>query len=116
MPRKIEVWLDALRFAWGQKPFRLWLVLCTAGIVIGLLLEVGMTQLVLLVAIACVGWGMEVANGAMEHLLDIIHPKYSPKVKVVKDAFAAVPIFMFSAYVISWLILVAPYLVRWIVR
>jgi len=84
--------------------------------VIGLLLGIGMTQLVLLVAIACIGWGMEVANSAMEYLLDIIHPSYSPKVKVVKDAFASVPIFVYSAYVISWLILVAPMLAEWLLR
>lgn len=73
-----------------------------------------MTKLVILVAVACIGWGMEIANGAMETLLDLIHPDYSPKVKVVKDAFAATCVFVFSAYVISWLILVSPFLVRWI--
>lgn len=73
-----------------------------------------MTRLVLLVAIACIGWGMEIVNSAMETLCDIVHPQYSPKVKVVKDAFAAVPIFVFSAYVISWLILVMPFVWRWI--
>lgn len=113
MPSKIKVWLDALRFAWKQKPFKVWLIICTLGIVIGLLLGIGMTQLVLLVAIACIGWGMEIMNSAMEYLMDIVHPRHSPKVKVVKDAFASVPIFVYGAYVISWLILVAPLLVRW---
>ncbi len=113
---KVKVAVDALGFAWKQKPFRWWLLICTVGIATGLLLGMGMTQLVLLVAIACMGWAMEIANGAVETLLDIVHPDYSPKVKVVKDAFAAVCVFMFSAYVISWLILVSPLLVRWILR
>lgn len=111
---KVKVWLDALNFAWGQKPFRVWLGICTVGIVVGLLLNIGMTRLVLLVAIACIGWGVEVMNSAVEYLMDLVHPKYNSKVKVVKDAFAAVPIFVYSAYVISWLILVSPALVRWI--
>jgi undecaprenol kinase len=113
IPEKLKVWLDALVFAWRQPSFRVWIAICTVGIVIGLMVGIGMTSLVLLVAIACIGWGMEVANTAIESLLDIVHPEYSEKVKVVKDAFASVPIFVFSAYVVSWLILVAPSLVRW---
>lgn len=110
---KLRVLWDALGFAWRQTPFRIWVAICTVGIVIGLLLGVGMTKLVLLVAIACIGWGMEVANSAMETLMDVVHMSHSPKVKIVKDAFAAVPVFVYSAYVVSWLILVGPYLVRW---
>lgn len=102
------MWLDALRFAWKQKPFKVWVVICIVGIVIGLLVGIGMTELVLLVAIACLGWGLEIANTSIETLCDIIHPRYSPKVKIVKDAFSSVPIFAYSAYVICWLILVAP--------
>jgi len=109
---KLRVWLDALYIAWKQKSFRIWVVTCTTGITIGILVGIGMTNLVLLVAIACLGWGMEVANTAIETLLDIVHPAYSPKVKVVKDAFATVPKFVFSAYVISWLILVSPSIVE----
>ena len=78
------------------------------GIVIGLVAGIGMTKLVLLVAIACLGWGLEIANTSIETLLDIVNPEYSPKVKMVKDAFSAVPIFIYTAYVISWLILVGP--------
>jgi diacylglycerol kinase len=115
-PKRIGVWFDALKFAWRQPAFRWWLAICTVGIAIGLLLNIGMTRLVLLVAIACIGWGMEIANSAVEKLCDLVHPEYSEKVKVVKDAFAAVPIFVFSAYVVSWLILVMPSLVKWIIR
>ncbi len=115
-PNKLKVCLDAIKFAWKQKVFKTWLIICTLGIVVGLLLGVGMTQLVLLVAVACIGWGLEIVNSAMEMLMDIVHPEYSPKVKVVKDAFAAVCVFVYSAYVISWLILVSPLLVRWIIK
>lgn len=114
--KKLKVCLDALKFAWRQKPFKIWLAICTIGIIVGLLLGMGMTHLVLLVAIACIGWGLEIANGAMETLLDIVHPTYSLKVKIVKDAFAAVCVFVFGAYIISWLILVSPLLWRWIIK
>ncbi len=101
--------------AWKQLSFKIWLAICTLGIVIGLFAGVGMTNLVLLVSIACLGWAMEVANTSIEVLLDIVHPDYSTKVKVVKDTFATVPVFVFSAYVVSWLILVAPAFARHVV-
>lgn len=113
---KFKVWFDAIAICWHDASFKIWIVVCTTGIAIGLLVGIGMTRLALLVAIACIGWGMEIANTAIETLLDIVHPDYSPKVKIVKDAFACVPKFVFSAYVISWLILVAPSLVRWTLR
>lgn len=109
---KFKCLIDALKFAWKGRPFRIWLLICTLGIVIGLWVGIGMTQLVLLVAIACLGLGMEVANTSIETLLDIIHPSHSRKVKIVKDCFATVPIFVYSAYVISWLILVMPKLLQ----
>lgn len=106
--RKLNVFWAGLKIVWREKVFRIWFVLCTIGIVIGLLVGVGMTNLVLLVAIACIGWAMEIVNTGVEKMMDVIHPSYSKKVKVVKDLFACVPIFLYSAYVISWLILVAP--------
>ena len=111
--RKLKVLWNALKIAWREKVFKAWLFICTLGIVIGLLVGIGMTQLVLLVAIACMGWAMEVLNTAVETMMDIVHPSYSEKVKVVKDLFALVPAFLYSAYVISWMILVLPSLISW---
>lgn len=113
---KLRVWLDALRFAWRHPSFKIWFIVCTIGIVIGLLVGIGMTSLVLLVVVACIGWGMETANTAIETLLDIIHPDYSPKVKIVKDAFSSACKFVFGAYVVSWLILVVPSVVLWFIK
>jgi diacylglycerol kinase len=86
------------------------------GIVIGLVARIGTLKVSLLLAIACIAFGLEVANSSIEKLCDIVHPGKSAEVKVVKDAFSAVPIFSYTAYVVSWLILVAPPLWRMIVR
>ena len=110
--KRISWCWSAIRIAWRETSFKVGVVVCTIGIVIGLVAGVGMTNLCLLVAIALLGWGLEIANTSMETLLDIIHPKYSPKVKIVKDAFSTAPFFVYSAYVICWLILVAPTLVQ----
>ena len=115
MKFKIICFISALRLAKGDKSFITWLITCSSGILIGLWVGIGMTDLVLLVAIACLGLGMEVANTSIETLMDIVHPSYSKKVKIVKDSFSAVPIFVYSAFVISWLILVVPSLIERVV-
>lgn len=102
---------SAIELAWQETSLKMGVLFCTVGIVIGLWVGIGMTSLSLLVAVALLGWGLEIANTSIEYLLDIIHPKYSPKVMVVKDAFSAVPIFTYTAYAICWLILVVPTLV-----
>ncbi len=106
--RKIICWTSSIRFAWEQTAFRIGFILCSLGIAIGIILGIGMSHLVLLVSVACLGWGLEIANTGIEALCDIVHPAYSPKVKIVKDAFSAVPVFTYAAYTIGWLILVAP--------
>lgn len=108
MMQKLRCFWDGLGMAWGGRVFKVWLGICTAGILIGLWSGIGMTNLVLLVAVACMGWAMEIANTAMERFMDLFHPAYSKHVKAIKDLFACVPIFLYSAYVISWLILVTP--------
>ena len=112
MNKKMRCCCSAIGLAWQETSLKIGIGFCTVGIVIGLIVGIGMAQLSLLVAIALLGWGLEIANTSIETMMDIIHPKYSPKVKVVKDAFSAVPIFTYTAYAICWLILVAPTIVE----
>ena len=106
--KKLKCVAHAIRFALRDTSFKIGIILCASGIIIGLIVGIGMTELVLLVAIACLGWGLEIANTSVETLLDIVHPAYSQKVEIIKNAFSAVPIFTYTAYAICWLILVAP--------
>lgn len=108
LTKRISWYTSAMRFAWKGTPFKIWLVLCTIGIIVGIATDVGMTQLCLLVAIAILGLGLEVANSAIEHLCNLVEPRHNPGVKTVKDAFGAVPALIYSGYVVCWLILVAP--------
>ena len=72
--------------------------------------RIGTLKLVLF-AIACIAIGLEIANQNRETMGYCARGKRA-EVKVVKDAFSAVPIFAFTAYVVSWLILVLPGLWR----
>jgi diacylglycerol kinase len=114
-PNKVVVLGSAVNLLWSHKQFVIWLAICAIGIVIGLFAGIGMTRLVILVVIACMGWAMEAANTSIELLMDIVNPEYSEKVKAVKDVFSIVPVFAYSAYVIAWLILVSPTLVERII-
>jgi len=105
---RIKWYSSAIRFAWRSLALKIWLPICTAGIAAGLAVDIGMTKLCLLVAIAVLGLALEIANSAIEHLCNLVEPNYNPGVKVVKDAFGAVPALVLSAYIICWLILVAP--------
>ncbi len=110
-------WLSGIRLAWrGNTVFRWMVAVSILGILLALAARIGTLKVMLLVAIAFIGFGMEIANSSIEKLCDIVHPGKSAEVKVVKDAFSAVPIFSYTAYVVSWLILVAPPLWRMIVR
>jgi diacylglycerol kinase len=86
------------------------------GIVLALVARIGTLKVTLLLAIACIAFGMEIANSSIEKLCDIVHPGKCEEVKIVKNAFSSVPIFTYTAYVVSWLMLVAPALWKMIVR
>ena len=110
-------WLSGIRLAWqGNTVFRGMVSVSIVGIVLALVARIGMLKVSLLLALACIAFGLEIANSSIEKLCDIVHPGKSDEVKIVKDAFSAVPIFAFTAYVVSWLILVLPALIKWIAR
>ena len=111
LTRRIKWYTSAIRFAWRDTSFKVWVILCTVGIVIGLSVGLGMTKLALLVAITLLGWGLEVANSSIEKLVELIEPTHSPEVKIIKDAFGVAPALAFSTFVICWLILVLPTLI-----
>jgi len=109
-------WLSGIRLAWHNTIFRGMVAFSILGIVLALVARIGTLKVTLLLAIAFIGFGMEIANSSIETLCNIVHPGKSEKVKEVKDAFSAIPIFTYTAYVVSWLLLVAPPLWKMIVR
>jgi diacylglycerol kinase len=103
------IWYSsAVRIAWRDTSFKIWIPICAASILIGVIVGIGMTKLCLLVALAILALGWEMANTALERLCDLVDNRRNPKIKTIKDTFGAVPALAFSAYVICWLILVAP--------
>ena len=113
----ITNWLSGIRLAWrGNTVFRGMVAVSIMGIVLALVARIDVLKVSLLLTIACIAFGMEIANTSIEKLCDIVHPGKSDDVKIVKDAFSAVPIFTYTAYVVSWLIFVGPPLWKLIAR
>jgi len=113
----ITNWLSGIRLAWqGNTVFRGMVSVSILGIVVALVARIDTLKVTLLLAIACIAFGLEIANSSIEKLCDIVHPGKSDDVKIVKDAFSAVPIFTYTAYVVSWLIFVVPPLWKLIAR
>lgn len=105
---RIMWWFDSIKFAWSDMKFRMGVLLCTSGIVLGVMAGVELSKITILITTACLAWGMEIVNSCVETLMDMIQPEYDKKVKIIKDAFSAVPIFGYTAYTICWLIIVLP--------
>jgi diacylglycerol kinase len=61
-------------------------------------------QMVALGSFACIGLTWEMANTSIESLMNILHPSFSPKVKVVKDAFGAAPVIAFSVFLVLFVV------------
>jgi len=108
--------LCATRAALKNRIFMCMAIFCVIGLVVGWLAGIGTLKLVLLFAIACIGIGLEIANLTVETMMDLVHREDCPEVKLVKDAFSAMPVYTFTAYVVSWLVLVLPALWKMIVR
>lgn len=107
-PNRFICMINGIKKLIKHKSFVVWLCICFVGIILGLISNIGMTQLVLLVAIACIGLALESGNTAIEYLLDFINPQYSDKVKTIKDITGVMPILVYSSYIICWFILVLP--------
>ena len=97
--------LSAIRIAWKQVAFKLELVIYTVGVIVALIMGIEITNVAILISVGIIGLGMEIANTSVEILLDIVHPSYSEKVKIVKDSFSVVPISIAVAYVVYWSVL-----------
>lgn len=107
--KRIGWYVSAFKVAWQDNSFRIGVITTTIGIAIALVVGIGMTRLVVLVATALLGWALEMMNSGMECLVDSLYGKATSHiVKRVKDSFGAAPAFVFSAYWVCWLILVAP--------
>ena len=103
---RIKWYTGAIRIAWQEKSFKFGAFSSSAGIVVGVLLNIGMTHLVLLVAIAIIGLALEIVNSATEQLCDLITKEYDERIKIIKDAYGAIPAITFSCFWICWLIVI----------
>lgn len=92
--------------------FRIQTVVAVCMIVLGFVLEIRKYEFVTIVLLIILILVLEILNTAAERILDVLRPRLSYQVQVVKDIMAAaVLIAAFGAFVIGSMIFI-PYLVE----
>lgn len=97
-------------YAWQKEPnFKIEVIFAILMITAMIILPLtGVERAILLIVILAV-LSFEIMNSALERLLDVVHPKFSPEVKRIKDTMAAVVLLASAAAIaVGVLILVRP--------
>ena len=99
--------LQGLRFAWkSQRNFRLEVYIAALAVGMALWLRVELVPVLLLIALVL---GLELANTALEAVVDLASPNFHPLAKVAKDvAAAAVLVVSLLAALIGLVMFVPP--------
>jgi diacylglycerol kinase (ATP) len=72
-----------LRFAWqNQRNFRIEVYLAALVLALAVWLNVGLVQVLILITLIL---GLELANTALEALVDLVSPEFHPLAKAAKD-------------------------------
>ncbi len=101
--------LEGIRFAWGsQRNFRIEVYIGIFAVILGVWLEADMVEVLLLLAVVL---GSELANTALETVVDLASPEFHPLAKTAKDiAAASVLITTVIAAVIGLILFLPPLL------
>lgn len=91
-----------------EQNFKIHIFFGILALILGLILKIDYYEfLFILVIIAFVAMA-EIVNTVLENILDIMHPDYHHKIKIIKDATAGVVLFASAVSVIVGLIIFGP--------
>jgi len=94
-----------------EQNFRIQIVLGILVIAVAFWLKVGRAELVLLLLLIFLVIGLELLNSAVEKFADVLKPRLSFQIEVVKDIMAAIVLLSSLGATIIGLIIFWPYLV-----
>lgn len=103
--KSVSFAINGLKLAWHEKHFKIHIVAAILSIGLGLFL--GIDRVECFVILICIGavLSLEMINTAIEHLVDLVEPKYNPKAGAIKDlAAGAVLVFSIISAVIGIMI------------
>ena len=105
--------LNGLVYVWrAEQSFRFQVLIAVAVILGGFFWGLNLTEFSLLVLLLVFVLAAEILNTVMEKLLDIVHPNWSPAVKIVKDISASIVlIFSFGALAVGILLFI-PHIIQ----
>jgi len=91
-----------------EQNFKIHLLFGITALALGLVLKIDYYEfLIILIIIAFVAMA-EIVNTVLENILDVLHPDYHNKIKIIKDATAGVVLFASAISVIIGVIIFGP--------
>ncbi|MEK7627000.1 MAG: diacylglycerol kinase family protein [Patescibacteria group bacterium] len=105
--------LNGLAYVWkSEQSFRFQVLIAIVIILGGFFFKLSLIEFSLLTLLIIFVLAAEILNTVMEKLLDIVHPNWSPAVKIVKDISAAIVlVFSFGALIVG-ILLFTPHIIQ----
>ncbi|MFZ5391723.1 MAG: diacylglycerol kinase family protein [Patescibacteria group bacterium] len=95
-----------------EQNFKIHVLFGIAALILGLILKIDYYEfLFILIIIAFVAMA-EIVNTVLENILDVLHPDYHDKIKIIKDATAGVVLFASAVSIIIGIIIFGPKLIN----
>lgn len=105
--------LNGLAYVWkAEQSFRFQVLIAVMVILGGIFFGLNLTEFSLLTLLIVFVLAAEILNTAMEKLLDIAHPNWSPAVKIVKDISAAIVLVFSLGALIVGILLFTPHIIQ----
>lgn len=103
--------LHGLRYAFrNERNFRIELMVALGVLVLSLFLGLSLLEKSLLLMMCAIVLGMELANTALERVIDMLKPRVHPYARIVKDVMAGAVLLVCFVAVLIGILIFLPYL------
>lgn len=101
---------QGISYGWQKEPnFRIEVLAATLVVALMVILPLTSIERAILVITIFLVLGIELINSVLERMLDIVHPKFSPEVKRIKDTMAGIVLLAaVTSVAVAGLILLRP--------
>jgi len=103
-----HAWRGLIYLLRHEQNFQVHLLAGIAALIAGFWLNISYTEFLIILLLIAFVFMAEIVNTVIEYILDIIHPKYHKKIKIVKDATAGVVLFASIVAAVIGLIIFVP--------
>lgn len=87
--RSFQFAINGFKICAKEPNFKIHIALAILAVILGLLLHISKTEWMLVSICIAILLGFEMLNTAIEQICNLIHPEFSPAIKIIKDVSAA---------------------------